>query len=112
MGAACRVVSGGCGGDHGPKFTSFQALSCRGSLMLPVDGVSTVDRKSQVLPAEGLICSGLRTVTLGLANKGVCGPAMCANTRPRGPTLMANKPTLVCEGLANTPVGQHALRTG
>jgi hypothetical protein len=25
---------------------------------------------------------------------------------------MANEPTLVCEGLANTPVGQHAVRMG
>jgi hypothetical protein len=33
-------------------------------------------------------------------------------TVPLGPTLMANEPTLVCEGLANTPLGQHALRTG
>src|SRR6266540_6986646 len=39
-------------------------------------------------------CSGLRTVPLGLANKGVCGPAIGANTRPLGPTLMANEPTL------------------
>ena len=57
-------------------------------------------------------CSGLRTVHIGLANKGVFGPAICAIKRPLGPTLMANEPTLVCEGLANTPVGQHALRTG
>jgi hypothetical protein len=57
-------------------------------------------------------CSGLRTVTLGLANMGGCGPAIGANPQLGGPTLSANQPTLVCEGLANTPVGQHVLRTG
>jgi hypothetical protein len=53
----------------------------------------------------------LRTVPLGPANKGVCGPAISANPRPRGPTFIANEPTLFCEGLANTPVDQHAVRT-
>jgi hypothetical protein len=52
-------------------------------------------------------CSGLRTGTLGLANKGFVGPALCANTRPLGPTLIANGPVLLCKGLANTPVGQR-----
>ena len=54
----------------------------------------------------------MRTVRLGLANTGGCGPAIGANTRPRGPTLSANEPTLVCEGLANTPLDQHAVRMG
>jgi hypothetical protein len=56
-------------------------------------------------------CSGLRTRHLGLANTGGGGPAISANPQPGGPTLSANEPTLVCEGLANTPVGQHAVRT-
>jgi hypothetical protein len=47
--------------------------------------------------------SGLRTAHLGLANTGVCGPAIGAKTRRCGPTLSTNRPTLVCEGLANTP---------
>jgi hypothetical protein len=55
-------------------------------------------------------CSGLRTGHLGLANTGGCGPAIYANPRPHEPMLIANKPTLVCERLANMPVGQHALR--
>jgi hypothetical protein len=59
---------------------------------------------------ELISCSGLRTGHPGLANTGGCGPAICANPWPRGPTLIANEPTLVCERLANTPVGQHALR--
>jgi hypothetical protein len=58
------------------------------------------------------MCSGLRTGYLGLANTGRCGPAIGAKTRPRGLTLSANGPTLVCERLANRPAGQHALRTG
>ena len=57
-------------------------------------------------------CSGLRTVNLRLANKSIVGPALGANTRARGPTLGANGPTLICEGLANTFVGQQSLRTG
>jgi len=57
-----------------------------------------------------LRCSGLRTETRGLANKGMCGPALCANTRQLGLTLSANEPALVCEGLANKPVGQHTVR--
>jgi hypothetical protein len=57
-------------------------------------------------------CSGLRTVNLGLANKGVFGPVIAANKTPPRPTLFANEPTLLCEGLANTPVSQHAVRTG
>jgi len=58
------------------------------------------------------ICSGLRTVNLRFANKSIVGPALGANTRARGPTLGANGPTLICEGLANTSVGQQSLRTG
>jgi hypothetical protein len=57
-------------------------------------------------------CSGLRTGPLGLANTGVGGPTINAKTRPRRPTLSANEPTLVCEGLAHMSAGQHALRTG
>jgi len=53
--------------------------------------------------------SGLRTIRPGLANTGMGGPAIGANTRLLGPTLIANEPTLVCEGLANTPVDQHPL---
>ena len=52
-------------------------------------------------------CSGLRTGTRGLANKGFYRPALCANTPPGGPALRANGPTLVCEGLANRRVGQR-----
>jgi hypothetical protein len=50
-------------------------------------------------------CNGLRTVQRGLANKHVCGPTLCANTGIRGPALRANGPTLICEGLANMPMG-------
>jgi hypothetical protein len=60
----------------------------------------------------GNSCSGLRTGPLGLANTGACGPAIGAKTRPLGPTLMANEPTLICEGPANTSVDQHPVRTG
>ena len=62
--------------------------------------------------SDGCTCSGLRTVKLGLANKDVCGLVLCANTSARGLTFIANEPTLMCKGLANTPVGQHAVRTG
>jgi len=58
------------------------------------------------------MCSGLRTETLRLANKGFCRPALCANKRVRGPALIANEPTLVCEGLANKSMSQQSLRTG
>jgi hypothetical protein len=66
-------------------------------------------RKTRGSQVGALSCSGLRTGPLGLVNAGVCGPAIYANRRPRGPTLSANEPTLVCEGLANRPVGQHAV---
>jgi hypothetical protein len=56
-------------------------------------------------------CSGLRTGTRGLANTTFFGPAICANTYARGPVLNANEPTRVYEGLANTAVGQHTVRT-
>jgi hypothetical protein len=79
--------------------------------------VAPVNETDMVLLPEGLKalkrvakCSGLRTGRLGLANNGVCGPAIGANLRCLGPTLSANEPTLVCEGLAHRSVGQHALR--
>jgi hypothetical protein len=62
--------------------------------------------------SPGHSCSGLRTGSLGRAHTGVCGPAIGANRRPRGPTLRANEPPLLCEGRAHTPAGHHALRTG
>ena len=61
---------------------------------------------------HGPRCSSLRTVRLGLANKGFCRPALCANTPTGGPALCANGPTLVCKRLANRFVGQHAVRIG
>jgi hypothetical protein len=57
-------------------------------------------------------CSGLRTGTRGLANKGWCRPALYANTPTGGPALGANGPTLVCKRLANRFVGQHTVRRG
>ena len=71
--------------------------------------VETFDTAQLVCSAPDT-CSGLRTETRGLANKGMCGPALCANTRQLGLTLSANEPALVCEGLANKPVGQHTVR--
>lgn len=59
--------------------------------------------------AELLNCSGLRTVTLGLANRGISRLALGANTRPLGPALCANEPTLMCKRLANKSVGQRLL---
>ena len=71
-----------------------------------------VDHRLGNAGRKGHTCSGLRTVPRGLANRALFGPALCANTRPLGPTLCAKGPTLVCEGLANKAMGQHSLRTG
>jgi hypothetical protein len=98
-GAVCRSAT-----DEDGRDSQWHALRC--------DTLAGSDGSHQPSENELAICSGLRTVQRGLANKGLCRPALCANTPTGGPALCANRPTLVCKRLVNRSMGQHALRTG
>ena len=55
-------------------------------------------------------CSGLRTKQARLANRSLFGLAIIANKAGGRPTLIANEPTMYCEGLANSLYGSQRLR--
>jgi hypothetical protein len=55
-------------------------------------------------------CSGLQSSSARLANKGLCRPALCANTPTGGPARRANGPARMGKRLANMSMGQDAVR--
>jgi hypothetical protein len=59
---------------------------------------------------ETATCSGLRIVRNGPANSSISQPTIIANMEGSWLTIIANGPTIPCEGLANNAQDQPALQ--
>ena len=68
---------------------------------MPVAADGTVDHGTPLATT----CSGLRTVSSGLANSDTFRPTIIANKKASRPMLIANGPTIDCKQLANGKPG-------